>query len=122
MRKILIVEDEEILRESYQFILSTEAYVVEAASDGKKALELCQKMEFDLILLDLMMPVMNGIEFLEAYEPSEHPRTKIVIISNLSGGDMLAKALQLGAHKNIVKASITPRQLLSTVRYEVEAI
>src|SRR5436305_6439992 len=120
MRKILVVEDEDILRDTYQFILSTEPYDIYTAADGKIALELCEENDFDLILLDLMMPVMNGVEFLEKFSAEEHPNTKIIITSNLSAGDMLSRALEMGALRNIVKADITPKQLLSTVRYEVE--
>lgn len=121
MRKILVVEDEEMLRDTYQFILSTEPYDIYTAADGKIALELCEKHDFDLILLDLMMPVMNGVEFLEHFKADDRPNTKVIITSNLSAGDMLNKALEMGAQRNIVKADITPKELISTVRYEVEA-
>ena len=56
MRKILIVEDEEVLRESYRIILSTEPYQVSVAGDGNQALKLCRQTTFDLILLDLRCP------------------------------------------------------------------
>ena len=121
MRKILLVEDENILREAYKFILSTEPYDVYMASNGRQALDLCQVTAFDLILLDLMMPIMDGVEFLENFQPGDHPDTKIMIMSNLSAGDMLSRALKLGVTKNVIKADLTPKQLLTTVRYEVEA-
>jgi DNA-binding response OmpR family regulator len=120
MRKILIVEDEEILRESYKLILSTEPYEVHAASDGDQALKLCHDITFDLILLDLMMPRVDGVSFLEKYKHFDNPSAKIIILSNLSSGDSLAKALALGAHKNVVKAELSPRQLISLVRYELQ--
>ncbi len=121
MRKILLVEDEHILREAYNFILSTEPYQVFAAADGLQALDFCAQHNFDLILLDLMMPVMDGVEFLERFRLSDHPSTKAMIMSNLSSGDMLSRAMKLGAYRNVVKADLTPKQLLSYVRYEVEA-
>lgn len=121
MRKILVVEDEPDLRDTYELILTTEPYEVSTASNGKIALELCDKKEFDLILLDLMMPIMDGVQFLEYFKTSDHPKTKIIIISNLSMGNMLTKAMKLGVLRNVVKSDLTPKQLISLVRYEVSA-
>lgn len=121
MRKILVVEDEPDLRDTYDLILTTEPYEVSIAGNGKAALGICEKIEFDLILLDLMMPVMDGVQFLENFNVVDHPRTKIIIISNLSMGDMLTKALQLGAIRSVVKSDLTPKQLINLVRYEVSA-
>lgn len=121
MRKILVVEDEEILRQSYEIILSTEPYDIFVAANGQQALELCEKYTFDLILLDLMMPVVNGVEFLKQFSFELAPHTKVIILSNLSSGNELTQALSLGAHKNVLKAELSPRQLLATVRYEVSA-
>jgi DNA-binding response OmpR family regulator len=121
MRKILIVEDEEILRESYRLILSTEPYTIRVASDGKEALRLCEDERYDLILLDLMMPGMDGNTFLREYARVADMLPKIVILSNLSSGEELEKALDLGAHKNVIKSDLSPRQLVSLVRYELQA-
>lgn len=119
MRKILIVEDEDILRESYQMIISTEPYDVDVAKNGQDALDKCGQKDYDLILLDLMMPVLDGIGFLQSFD---NPDTKVIILSNLSSGEILEQALKLGADSNIVKASLSPRELLSKVRYEVTSI
>lgn len=124
MRKILIVEDEPLLRESYNMILSTEPYDVDVARNGQEALEKCSQTTYDLILLDLMMPVMDGPGFLEKYtaDAGQHNPTNVIILSNLSSGDELNRALDLGARRNILKASLSPKQLIATVRYEVEAV
>jgi DNA-binding response OmpR family regulator len=121
MRKILIVEDEEMLRESYRLILSTEPYEIHAASDGGEALQLCTKKEFDLVLLDLMMPRVDGLAFLEKLQHLDLPKTKVIVMSNLSSGEDLNQALSLGAYKSVVKADLSPRQLLAMVRYELQA-
>lgn len=120
MRKILLVEDEPTLREVYKVILSREPYELHIATDGQEALEKCEHYNYDLILLDLMMPVLDGLGFLEKYQPGKK-RTKIIVLSNLSGGDELTKALNMGAYKNILKSDLSPRQLLAAVRYELEA-
>jgi DNA-binding response OmpR family regulator len=118
MRKILIVEDEDVLRESYKIIISSEPYEVDVAKDGQEALEKCAKKTYDLILLDLMMPVLDGVGFLERLNK---PHAKVILLSNLSSGEILDKALELGAETNLVKATLSPRDLLSKVRYEVTA-
>jgi CheY-like chemotaxis protein len=123
MRKILLVEDENVLREAYTLILSSEPYDLYTATNGQEALELCQKYTFDLILLDLMMPVLNGVGFLEQFsaDNARFAPTKVVLLSNLSSGKDLSRALKLGVRRNILKADISPRQLLAAVRYELEA-
>jgi len=119
MRKILIVEDEEVLRTTYEIILSTEPYIVQAAANGLEALELCKDTDYDLILLDLMMPQLDGVGFLKAFK--KPAMTRIVILSNLSSGDLLTEALRCGASSSAVKADLSPRQLIALVRYQLEA-
>jgi CheY-like chemotaxis protein len=121
MRKILLVEDEDILRDTYEIILSTQPYLLDTAANGKVALEKCQRTTYDLILLDLMMPVMDGVTFLEKFMPDAPATTHVVILSNLSSGKELEAALELGVERNVLKASLAPKQLLSLVRYELEA-
>jgi CheY-like chemotaxis protein len=120
MRKILLVEDDEILRETYATILSSEPYLLETATNGKEALSMCKDTTYDLILLDLMMPVMNGVEFLKQFWPFP-AITKIIVLSNVSPGDLLDKAMKIGAHRSVLKADLSPKQLLAMVRYEVDA-
>ena len=121
MRKILIVEDEDILRETYEIILSTQPYLIDTAENGKVALEKCSATTYDLILLDIMMPVMNGVEFLKNFVPDAHRKTRIVMLSNLSSGEELDMTMKLGISRSALKSDLSPRQLLSLVRYEIEA-
>ena len=64
---------------------------------------------------------MGGTEFLEKYRTIDLRPSKVIILSNLSSGDDLAKALALGAHRHVVKAEMSPRQLISLVRYELQS-
>lgn len=121
MRKILIVEDEDILRETYELILSTQPYIVDVAENGKVALEKCSSTTYDLILLDIMMPVMNGVEFLKNFIPNANRRTRVIMLSNLSSGEELDTTMRLGISRSALKSDLSPRQLLSMVRYEIEA-
>ncbi len=121
MRKILLVEDEPILRETYQIILSTQPYRCDVADNGKVALEKCETQDYDLILLDLMMPTMNGVEFLENFKKLEEMKTKIIILSNLSSGKELERTRELGVMRSLLKSDLSPSQLIATIRYELDA-
>jgi DNA-binding response OmpR family regulator len=119
MRRILVVEDEASIRDAYQMILSTEAYLIDSVTNGQEALAKCAEITYDLILLDLMMPVLDGVGFLKKAGIPPGAHTKIILLSNLSTGNELTEALSLGAYKNILKSDLSPRQLLSVVRYEL---
>lgn len=122
MRKILVVEDEEILREMYEVILSTQPYLVDVAENGQVALDKCRENIYDLVLLDLMMPIMDGVGFLKNFSALDSVKTKIIILSNLSSGKELEAAMALGAHRNALKADMSPKQVVALIRYELEAV
>ncbi|HSX29476.1 MAG TPA: response regulator [Candidatus Saccharimonadales bacterium] len=121
MRKILVVEDDYLLRDVYSMILSTEHHI-DTAVNGQDALEKCTNTRYDLILLDLMMPVVDGIGFLRHFSKDGELPAKVIVLSNLTSGTELTQALRLGAYKNILKSDLSPRQLLATVRNELEVV
>lgn len=120
MRRILVVEDDYTLRDAYEMILSTQPYICDVASDGREALDMCAKNSYDLILLDLMMPVMNGIEFLENYPDLDKMKSKIIALSNLSSGREIDRVHQLGVERNLVKANLSPSELINVIRYDLD--
>ena|SRR6266700_345454 len=116
-KKILIIEDEQALNEAYQLILGKNNYDVYSAYGGDDALQLTKKIEPDLILLDLRMPRMNGIEFLQKYDLSQsHPGVKVIVFSNLDTQKDINQAYELGAHKYMLKAWASPKELVQLVR------
>jgi DNA-binding response OmpR family regulator len=121
MSKILLVEDEKVLRDAFMILLdSQDKYDVDVATNGKEALEHCKKCEYDLILLDLMMPILDGVGFLEkAKLAAKAPGTRVVVMSNLSSGEGLVKALQLGAHRQAVKSDLAPQDVVKIVEEEL---
>lgn len=120
MRKILLVEDEPIISEPFGIVLRSRNYEVDIASDGLEALEYCSKNSYDIILLDIMMPYCNGIEFLEkALLSTKSPKTKVIMMTNLSGGKEFDDALRLGASRSLLKASITPNLLIDIIKQEL---
>ncbi|GAC1391817.1 MAG: hypothetical protein NVSMB46_05710 [Candidatus Saccharimonadales bacterium] len=112
MSHVLIVEDDKTLNQAYEMILKKEGHNVSVAFDGQEALAIAKKVNPSIILLDLLMPIMNGLEFLEQYDLlNTHPEVKVVILSNLGNEKEVEKAMDLGAYKYIIKAHATPIQL-----------
>jgi DNA-binding NarL/FixJ family response regulator len=117
MNKILIVEDEKALRDAYVFLFKTQPYQVIEAANGKEALSLLAEERPDVILLDILMPVMSGLEFLEAANISKYyPDTKVLVLSNLSDEKTIDQIMELGASQYILKASASPKELLTAVQ------
>jgi CheY-like chemotaxis protein len=119
MAKILVVEDNDVLRRAYTTILTTQGYEVAEAADGQSALEKAREWEPDLILLDILMPIIDGLEFLRQYKPTEHPNVKIIVFSNSQVPHMISQAVDLGAKKYLIKANISPKEMLETVETEL---
>jgi DNA-binding response OmpR family regulator len=121
MAKILIIEDNTNLSQAYQIILKKEGHDVTTASDGVEGLERLPKDKPDVILLDLLMPKMGGIEFLKKYNATKtaHKPT-IIALSNLNQDREVQQALELGAYKYILKADTSPRELAVRVNRLIE--
>jgi CheY-like chemotaxis protein len=117
MAKILVIEDDNALRKVYVTILTKDGHDVTAAFDGKEGLRLAQEQEPDLILLDMMMPNMNGLEFLRAYDiKGKHPRVKVIAFSNTEKPEFVNEAPKLGAVRYMTKYSFTPKAMVTLVR------
>jgi len=114
---ILVVEDEGTLNEAYRVILQRAGYVVKSAFDGQEALDVLETYEPDLILLDLRMPNMDGLEFLHKYDLAHHhPDVKVIIFSNYDMQAEIDEAYQQGADRYILKAWASPKELLKLVQ------
>jgi DNA-binding response OmpR family regulator len=111
MANILVVEDDKVLNNAYQMILEKDGHTVTTVFDGQEALDTIKASQPNIILLDLLMPNVDGIQFLEKFEAGKHPETKIIVLSNMGDEKLVKKAVDLGAYKYIVKAHTTPAQL-----------
>lgn len=119
---ILIVEDEQSLNEAYQMILRKAGYTVQVAFDGQEALEVSAMEEPALILLDLRMPRMDGIEFLRNYNlKQDHPGVKVIVFSNYDMQKEIDEAYSLGADRYFMKALASPQELLQVVENTLSA-
>lgn len=114
--KALIVEDEMDIRELLTFILEREGYEVYAAEDGAKGLEMAQKVSPDIILLDIMLPKMTGLEVCKALKNSTQTHSVPIIMLTAKGEEEdIVQGLELGADDYIVKP-FGPKVLLARIK------
>ncbi|MBN1778997.1 MAG: response regulator [Candidatus Buchananbacteria bacterium] len=114
---ILLVEDDEFLSELYATKLKLEGYNVVLANDGEKGLRLAGEKKPDLILLDIIMPKMDGFEVLKGLK--ENPATKsipVILLTNLSQKDEVKKGLELGAVDYLIKAHFMPSEVVKKIK------
>lgn len=114
---ILVVEDDQALNDAYRAILSSVGHQVETTFNGQEALQLLENGDFipDIILLDLRMPVLDGVGFLREYKPTEHPETTVVVFSNYDSHKDIDEAYELGVDRYVLKARAAPKDLLHLV-------
>ena len=122
MAKIAIVEDDQAISQMYRLKFETEGYEVETASNGKLGLELAEKMRPDIILLDLMMPEMNGDEMLGKLRKAAWGKDiKVIILTNMGEQEAPESVKHQNVRRFIVKAEMTPRQVAEMVKSELAA-
>jgi DNA-binding NtrC family response regulator len=113
-KDILVIDDEEIVRISCRRALVPEGFNVEVARDGLEGLRLLKEKPYDLILIDLKMPNMDGMEVLENIL-AMRPDAKVIIITGYSAVETAVKAIKMGAF-NYLEKPFTPDSLLEAVR------
>jgi len=102
MADVLVVDDDRGMREFLEIMLTQEGHQVRCASDGKKALDLCNKHKFDLAITDLKMPKVDGIDFLKGAKEIS-PETMVILITAYASGDTAVSAMKEGAYDYIEK-------------------
>lgn len=116
MSKILVVEDEPNISAMYEFKLTHDGYDCKIAGDGLEGLELAEKFQPDLILLDLRMPRMTGSEMLEKLRKTDWGSSmRVVIMTNISRDEAPTNLRFLGVDRYIVKAHHTPSEIVKIV-------
>jgi len=115
-KKILVIEDEATLQKALNEVLSREGYEVVSSLDGLRGLELAQKENPDLILLDIILPKMDGFEVLKRIkEDDKISQIPVIILTNLSDINDIQKALDLGATTYLVKADFHIEDVLKKI-------
>jgi CheY-like chemotaxis protein len=117
MARLLIVEDDPLMSRMYQKIFTFEGYEVEMAGDGQEGLDKVRASKPTLVLLDVMMPKLNGLQVLEKLKSD--PETKdipVIMLTNLAGEQDAEAALAKGAIKYIIKSEYEPKEVADMVK------
>ena len=112
-RTVLLVEDDKALNDAFSLMLAKNGYQVESAFDGQQALDKLETFKPDVILLDLLMPVIGGKEFLQKFD--NKAGVPIIVFSNLDSKSEIQEVLDLGANRYMLKAWATPTELVRVI-------
>jgi CheY-like chemotaxis protein len=118
IKTILCIEDDRFIGEMYVRSLKKAGYDVDWMVDGNDGLVAARNKQYDLILLDIMLPERRGGEILEVLRNEKHdliPHTKIVVMTNFEQDDESRQAMQHNVDAYLIKAEITPKKLLSII-------
>ena len=116
-KKILLVEDEDFIRDLYVRQLTKAGFQVKSAIDGQSGLAMLKSEPFDLLLLDIMLPGMNGLQVLREFK-TQNPKSPMItiLLTNLGQEAVIKEGFELGAQAYLIKASYTPDQVVNEVR------
>ncbi len=116
--KILLVEDDQLVREVYEEALRGAGFDVEVAADGEQGLAKAKLGGGDLVLLDIMLPKMDGLGILRGLkqEPPPLKNGPILLLTNLSHDPVISQGMELGASAALIKSDIDPGLLIEAVK------
>jgi len=114
-KKVLIVEDDNMISSMYRIKLEQDGYEVVVASNGSEGLEKAKSEKPDIVLLDIIMPQLDGFTVLEGMRGKLGIKVPIIMLTNLGTEEDRAKGEKLGATDYLVKASVTPAQVSEKV-------
>lgn len=121
MAKILLIEDDSLIVKIYTTRLKADGYEIVSAEDGEKGLEVAQQEKPDLILLDVMMPKVDGFTVIQTLRADEQfKNTPIIMYSNLAQEAESKRAIEVGATEFITKANISPTELVNKIKSYVK--
>jgi len=120
MKKILIIEDDQIVANVYRNKLAVEGYKAEVAFDGEAGLKVMRTFQPDLIILDLMLPTISGVDVIkEIRNEPEFAKTPIIVFSNTYLTNLIQDAWRAGANKCLSKSSCSPKDFIDVVRHTI---
>jgi DNA-binding response OmpR family regulator len=116
-KTVLLIEDDIFLRELVGLKLRKSKYQVTEASNGQEGLEKLLAQPYDIVLLDIMLPIKTGFEVLEEFKKRkpDNINSKIIVMTNLNEQNYITKALKLGAIDYIIKAHYSPTEIVSKI-------
>src|SRR3954465_1881311 len=117
MNKILIIEDDQLVANIYRNKFAVDSFQVEIALDGSTGLEVIRSFKPDVVILDLMLPKVTGLDVLKKIrEQTELAQLPVIVFSNTYLSNMVQEAWKAGATKCLSKANCTPKQVIEAVR------
>ena len=117
MAKILIIEDDPLINKMYSEKLSRDGYQTDIAENGQLGLDKMKQNPPDLLILDIMMPKMGGIEVIDAMKADQAlEKIPIIVLSNLSESPDIEKAKKRGIKEYLVKSDLDPEDVSETVK------
>jgi response regulator receiver signal transduction histidine kinase len=121
MIKIAIIEDDPTISQMYRMKFESDGFEVRLAANGQIGVEVVEKFQPDIILLDLQMPEMNGTEALRYIRAKDWGKTiPVIVLTNLGEEEAPREIKELGVHSYIVKANLTPRQVVEQVKSAIK--
>lgn len=118
--KLLLVDDDEFLLDMYSLKFKEAGFDFDIASSGQAALEKMRATKYDVVLLDVVMPAMDGFEVLSQIKKDHLLEDAIIIVlSNLGQKEDIERGMSLGAHDYIIKAHFTPREVVEKVEFHL---
>ena len=119
--KILIIEDDRYISKMYQLKLSLEGYEVQVAENGREGVDKVKEFMPDIILLDILMPELDGFEVLKIVKGDDATKDiPVLIMSNLGQEDHVDKGMKLGAIGYIVKSQYTPSKVVEKIKSVID--
>lgn len=118
-KKILVVEDDKILQKAIREALLSEKYEVFVASDGGEAKQMIRLVKYDFILLDIILPVLDGFQLLKLIRSSRKNCLKnipIIMLTNLGQDEDVNKAMQMGANGYLVKLDFSTEEIIKNIK------
>ncbi len=116
-KKILLVEDEEYIRDLYKRQLELEGLSTDAFEKGEDGLAAVEKNHYDLILLDIMLPDINGLQILQKIKQNDANKSvPVVLLTNLGQDAVIKQGFDLGAEGYLVKTAYTPNQIVQEIK------
>jgi CheY-like chemotaxis protein len=120
MSTVMVVDDMPVVRETVAKLLKHEGFDTVCAANGQEALDAVRRVPPDLVLLDVMMPVMDGMQFLEQLRADPKIRDiPVIVMTAFSDDEWQRRALQLGISEYLVKARCSISEMISSVRQHV---
>ena len=117
MKNILLVEDDPFLIDIYTTKLNNSGFSIDVAADGEIGLEKLRGKSYDLVILDIVLPHLNGWEVLEAINQDDKLKDlRIFVLSNLGQKEEVEKGLSMGAIKYFIKAHYTPSEVVNEIK------